>query len=54
LTNIKPVKVYLNRREQEIFNCVRDALGGSDSGVFLYLLKRYAEEYGLIVEALQK
>ena len=54
LTSTKTVKVYLNRREQELFSQVRDALGESDSGIFLYLLKRYAEERGLIAEALQR
>jgi len=51
---MKTVKVYLNRREQELFNEVREALGESDSGLFLYLMKRYAEERGLIAEALHK
>ena len=54
MTNIKTVKVYLNRREQELFSQVRDVFGESDSGIFLYLLKRYAEERGLIAEALHR
>jgi len=51
---MKTVKVYLNRRELELFSEVREALGESDSGIFLYLLKRYAEERGLIAEALHR
>ena len=52
--SIKTVKVYLNKREQELFMLVIDTFGESDSGIFLYLLKRYAEERGLIAEALHR
>ena len=54
LSCINVVKVYLNRRKQELFNLVRDAFGESDSGIFLYLLKRYAEVRGLIAEDLHR
>lgn len=41
-------------REQEIFDQIKEALGEDDTGIFTYLLKRYAEEHGLISEFLPK
>ena len=43
------VQVYLKtRREQEIFNKLKHALGAGESETFLYLLRNYAERMNMI------
>ena len=47
------VQVYLKtRREQEIFERVKEALGENDTGTFTYVLKNYAERMNMIAEEL--
>ena len=47
------VQVYLKtRREQEIFDKLKHALGAGESETFLYLLRNYAERMNLISEEL--
>lgn len=47
------VQVYLKtRREQEIFDKLKHALGAVESETFLYLLSNYAERMNLISEEL--
>jgi len=47
------VQVYLKtRREQEIFERVKEALGENDTGTFTYVLKNYAERMNMISEEL--
>ena len=49
------VQVYLKtRREQEIFERVKKALGEDDTGTFIYVLKNYAEKMNIISEELHK
>ena len=47
------VQVYLKtRREQEIFDKLKLALGAGEPETFLYLLRNYAESMSLISEEL--
>lgn len=45
---VNKVQVYMTPREKKIFVSVRDSLGESDTGIFLYLLKAYADSHNLI------